>query len=379
LRVFALLSVVSGLGCSNLLGIEDPRSDFGGDGGPRSLVSISIAPNPISIPLGASLQLTALGQFDDGSEDDVTPQTQFSADGSGAIEVTPTGLATALAQGSSTVTAMHGRIVQSAAADVGPAAPDRVIFNLADFRMSQRQSVRLHAIVVLTDGTMQDATPNATYSSDMPAVATVTQPGRVDAGAAAGEATISATIGGARAGTVKATVGTKTGHPVINEFQTGGAASPADEWVEVMNPCTMAVDVTGWTLVYRGANTDGALDTSGMIPLSGSLAPGEIRIYAGEDYPGDSAGTWTGATGLMGQNNGAVGLRAGPKDTGPLVDAAAYGTVSPVHPFIEGTPVPAMINDRSAQRLPFDGRDGDDGASDFMLLTATTPNAPNAP
>lgn len=380
MRALALLATgVCGLGCSALLGIDDPTPDFGGDGGPRTLVSISIAPEPLALPLGAMQQLSATGRFDDGSEGDITAQTEFGVRSGSSITVTPAGLATAISEGPSTVTATLGRVTGDAVGTVGAAAPDHLVFNLADFRMAQLQSVRLHAIVVLTDGTMQDGTANATYGTDNPAVAVVTVPGQVDAGSQSGMATISATIGTARAGTVKATVSTKTCHPIINEFQTGSAASGSEEWVEVLNPCTTSTDVTGWTLVYRAAGATGGVDTNLLITLAGVMAPGEIRLFAGQDFPGVNDGKWPGATGIMQQNNGAVALRSGPLSTGPIVDAVAYGAVSLANPFIEGNPTPAMVNGRSAQRLPFDGRDDDDGVADFMLLTTTTPRALNAP
>ena len=380
MRVLAVLATaVCGMGCSALLGIDDPTPDFGGDGGPRTLVSISIAPDPLALPLGGMQQLSATGHFDDGSEGDITTQTEFGVRSGGSLTVTPAGLATAIAEGPSTVTATLGKVTGDAVGTVGAAAPDHLVFNLADFRLAQLQSVRLHAIVVLTDGTMQDGTANATYGTDNPAVAVVSAPGQVDAGSQSGVATISATIGAARAGTVKATVTPKTCHPVINEFQTGSAASGSDEWIEVLNPCTTSIDVTGWTLVYRGANVTGGADTNLLITLTGLMAPGELRLFAGQDFGGANDGKWPGATGLLQQNNGGVALRSGPLSTGPIVDAVAYGVVAAGHPFIEGNPTGAMVNGRSAQRLPFDGRDDDDGAADFMLLTTTSPRALNAP
>lgn len=265
--------------------------------------------------------------------------------------------------------------------DPGDDAPasDRLVFNLADFRMAQLQSVRLHALLMLADGTMQDGTADARYASDNPAVAMVSTPGQIDAGSQSGMATIRATIGVAQPATVKVMVTAKTCHPVINELQTGSAVSSSDEWIEILNPCITSTDVTGWTLVYRAANTTGTIDSNLMITLTGAMAPGELRLFAGQDFAGTSDDKWLGASGILQQNNGAIAIRSGPKDVGPIVDAVAYGAVSPANPFIEGNPTPAMSNGRSAQRLPFDGHDDDDGAGDFMLLTTTSPRALNAP
>jgi hypothetical protein len=377
-RVLALLvAAICGTGCSLVLGIDDPTPDFGDDTGPRTLVSISIAPDPLVLPLGGMQQISAVGHFDDGSAGDITAQTEFAVASGSTITVTPAGLAKAIAEGPSTVTATLGRVTGQATGTVGAAAPDHVVFSLTEVRIAQLQSMRLHALVVLTDGMMQDATANATYASDTPAVAVVPAPGQIDAGSQAGMATISATIGGARAGTMKVTVTPKTCRPLINEFQTGSAASGADEWVEIINPCTAAVDVTGWTLVYRAMGATAGPDTNLLMSLTGSIPPGELRLFAGQDFGGANDGKWAGATGLMKQDSGAIALRSGPQSTGPIVDSVAYGAVSAGHPFVEANPTGTMVNGRSAQRLPFDGRDDDDGAADFVIVTAPSPRARN--
>lgn len=383
MRVLALVTAaacaIAGGACSNLLGIDDPTPDFGGDGGPRTLVSISIGPEPLMLPLGVSQQLTATGTFSDGSSDDITAQAEFSVEEGATITVTATGLARAVAEGPTTLGVKLGRIAGNATARVGPAVPDRLAFSIGDFKLAQLQRVRFHALAVLTDDTTQDATANATYSSDAPAIANVSVPGAVDGGSQAGMATISASLGPARPGTVRATVTAKTCRPVINELQAHGATSPSDEWIEILNPCTIAVNVDGWTLVYRGPNTTGTLDSLLMMTLAGQLAPGEIKLFAGQDFPGTSDGVWPGSGGIMGQSNGAVALRMGPRDTGPIGDAITYGTVAAGHPFTEATSLPAMTNGRSAQRLPFDGRDDDDGSTDFMQVATPSPRAPNVP
>ncbi len=379
--ITAAVCGIAGGACSSLLGIDDPTPDLGGDGGPRTLVSIAIGPDPLSLPLGACQQLTATGMFDDGSSDDITGDTEFSLEAGGALAVTPAGLATTAAEGTATVTAKLGRISGSATAQVGPTIQDHLVFSAGDFQLAQLQRARLRVATVLAGGTMEDATATATYHTDNPEVAAATAPGQIDGGSQPGTATITACLGAAaRGATVTVTVAPKACRPVINEFQTGSAASGSDEWIEILNPCTTAVDVNGWTLVYRAATNLGTADTNLMITLAGQLAPGEIRLYAGLDYAGQNDGKWMGGTGgIMQQNNGGVALRMGPQDTGPIADAVAYGGVTGGHPFIEGIAVPAMINGRPAQRLPFDGRDSDNGAADFVQVPAGSPRAPNAP
>jgi len=380
-RLLALITVVGcgvlgGGGCSNVLGIEDPTPDFGDDGGSRTLVSIKIGPDPLALPLGVTEQLAAIGTFSDGSQADITAQTEFSVTGA-SLTVTPEGLAKAIAQGSSTLTAKIGRISGGTLGQVGPAVADRLMLGLGDFRLAQGQRAHLHVSAVLTDGTMADVTSTAMFASDNTGVATASAAGQIDGGSQQGSATITVRSGRAQAVSLKVTVTSKQCRPVINELQTGSGTSPDDEWVEILNPCTAAIDVAGWTLVYRGANATGSTDSSLMVTLAGQLQPGDLKLFVGPAYAGANDGQWT--SGTLGQNNGAIGLRMGPRDTGPLADAVAYGIVTAGHPFIETKPAAAMVNDKSAQRLPFDGHDDDNGETDFTQVTSTSPKSLNAP
>jgi len=259
---------------------------------------------------------------------------------------------------------------------------DHLVFSSADFKISQLQTVRLHVQHVHLDGTMEDVTADATYTSDDDMIAAIAGPGVINSGSQAGIATIMASLGTATPAAVKATVTANMCHPVINELFTGSSASPADEWVEVYNPCTNPVDVTNWTLDYRGANViPPTPDSNLLVMLMGPMTSGELRLYAGAKYQGASDGVWVdpNPNGLIGQMNGAVALRDGPKDTGALVDSLAYGMVAAMNPFIETKSTMMMSNGLSASRLPFDGNDTNDNATDFVIISTPTPRALNVP
>jgi len=269
--------------------------------------------------------------------------------------------------------------IEDPSAGGGPVT-DRLVFSSTDFKISQLQTVRLHVLHVQFDGTMDDVTADATCTSENDTIAAIGGPGVVIGGTQAGTVTIKASLGTAIPAVAKATVTANPCHPVINEVVTGGASGGADEWVEVYNPCTNAVDVTSWTLVYRAAGTiSGVPDSNLMVTLTGQMLPGELRLYAGSSYTGTSDGTWPGTSGIMQQMSGAVALRDGPKDLGSLVDSVAYGTVADANPFIETKATMMMSNGVSASRLPFDGNDTNDNSADFMIIPTPTPHALNAP
>jgi hypothetical protein len=270
-----------------------------------------------------------------------------------------------------------------AAADAGPdgfdaTAANHLAFSVTAVQLSRSQILRLHVQAVFSDGNTEDATAMASFSSSDPGVVSITEHGVMSTGNQAGTATITAQLGDATPAMMTATVTTALCHPVINELATGSATSSADEYVELYNGCTVAIDVDAWTLVYRAASA--TAPEMAMVTLTGEMASGELRLYAGVGFRGNSDGVWGGgSSGMLQQNNGAVGLRAGLIDTGMLVDSVAYGAVLPGHPFVEANPTMAMTNGRSGSRLPFDGNDTGDGAADFMIIATQTPRALNAP
>lgn len=165
--------------------------------------------------------------------------------------------------------------------------------------------------------------------------------------------------------------------PVINELMTGTTGSAADEWIELYNGCPDPVDVTNWTLAYRGANATGSTDSTMLVTLQGTMAPRTFRLYVGGAYTGTNDGTWTNTNlpnGQIGQSNGAVGLR---DDNRALVDSLAYGAVLVGHPFIETKPIAAMTNDMSASRMPLDGNDTNNNSVDFQIMPGGSPGTSN--
>jgi hypothetical protein len=266
--------------------------------------------------------------------------------------------------------------------DVTTTSTDHLTISLTDFKLAQGQRVRVHVQLVHEDQTMQDVTASATFMSDNTAIATSGGPGLIDGGSEVGSATITASLGVATPATVKATVTAILCHPVINELTTGITGTADNEWVEVYNTCSTPVSVAGWTLIYRAATATGA-DSSTLVTLMGSMDPGTFRLYSGAGYPGptdDDTHKWAST---LQQAEGAVGLRAGAKDIGLLVDSIAYGDVmmnlDPLNPFIEATPAPVMANGKSASRRLFDGNDNNDNGADFVILTTATPRALNVP
>ncbi|HEX2995513.1 MAG TPA: lamin tail domain-containing protein [Anaerolineales bacterium] len=75
------------------------------------------------------------------------------------------------------------------------------------------------------------------------------------------------------------------GHVVISEFRTRGSSGGNDEFVELYNASSSAIDISGWT--FRNSNNCGAAD--GIFHTIGggiSLDPGKYYLAAGQSYSG---------------------------------------------------------------------------------------------
>ena len=102
--------------------------------------------------------------------------------------------------------------------------------------------------------------------------------------------------------------GNDFGHPVINEFLSAPSPNPDQERVELYNPTSETVDLTGWVLKQLSTpNNDPDEDL--FVALSGEIAAKSFIVAAGDDL--NNSGDWIG---LYNAN-------------GELVDQVSFGNV----------------------------------------------------
>lgn len=87
---------------------------------PPTLTSISVTPTSTTIFIGATQQFTATGNFSDGSTQNLTSTATWSSTNTAAATINTRGLASGIAQGSSTITATSGTISSTASLSVAP-------------------------------------------------------------------------------------------------------------------------------------------------------------------------------------------------------------------------------------------------------------------
>jgi len=158
------------------------------------LQEIDLTPDIASIPAGASEQLVATGTFSDGSTQDLSSVLWSSGDESIAT-VDSNGLVKGLVAGTVIITGQVGDYTDTAVITVLPATLVSIAVTPAAPSLATGTTQQFTATGTFTDGSTQDITNIATWSSDSPEVATINAAGLAKA-VAEGTAVISASSGG---------------------------------------------------------------------------------------------------------------------------------------------------------------------------------------
>ena len=163
--------------------------------------------------------------------------------------------------------------------------------------------------------------------------------------------------------------GCGTGSVVVNEVQTSGTGGLDDEWVELFNPQSCPVDISGWTLRHTSATGTSAstVFTAGAGTTLGAKGYG---VVAGMTYSAAAATIGAFNSGVLSDTGGGLGLY----DGSALVDSMGYGAGA-TNPFVQGSPAPSEGSGQSIARVP-NGTASGNNASDFKASTPT-PGAAN--
>lgn len=172
------------------------------------LTGIALSPSSPSVPLGATQQFTATGTFSDGTTRDVTTTVNWSSSQASVATVTASGMLTAIAQGTATITATSGVVSTNVSVTVNAATLTAIALSPSSPSVPLGATQQFTATGTFSDATTHDVTATVTWSSSASAVATVSTSGMVTA-AAQGTATIMASSGNV-SGTASVTVDAAT-------------------------------------------------------------------------------------------------------------------------------------------------------------------------
>jgi uncharacterized protein YjdB len=192
----------------------DPSSSIDGTAAitvlPADLLAVVVSPPVANLPSGGTQQLTATGEYTDGSTKNLSDEVTWATSASSTATVSSTGLVTAGATtGVATITATDpsSSIDGTAAITVLPAELLAISVSPPATNLPSGETQQLTATGVYSDGTTADLTKQVTWSSSATATASVSSKGLVTAGETTGLATITAsdsssTLSGAAAVTV---------------------------------------------------------------------------------------------------------------------------------------------------------------------------------
>ncbi len=244
---------------------------------PAALVTITLSPQTPTIPLGTTQQFTASGTYTDGSIQDLTATVQWTSSSAMVAVMNATGLATSAGTGTATITATLGTATTATTLTVGPAAIVSLAVSPSPAAISLGMTQQFQAIATYTDGTTQDLTASANWSSSLPGVAAVSATGLATS-LSSGTTTISASSGGASAGAVLTIAPAVPGSLAVTPT-TASIAFGAQQQFEAFLTYSdgSIVNVTNLVTWSSYANTVATISSTG---LATSVGAGSTIIYA---------------------------------------------------------------------------------------------------
>ena len=139
--------------------------------------AIQIAPSTLSVPLGASQQLTATASYSDGTSGNVTNSVIWSSSAANVATVSGAGLVQAMSKGSFSVSAVSGSVTGSLSGSVGNAVVKSMQVSPTSASIPTGANQVFSATAVYTDASTQDVTSSATWQSSNTGVASVSTGG----------------------------------------------------------------------------------------------------------------------------------------------------------------------------------------------------------
>jgi type II secretory pathway component GspD/PulD (secretin) len=173
-----------------------------------TLQSIVVLPATASLAAGGTQQFAAIGTFSDGSTQDISSNVTWASSNTAVAGVgAQTGLATGVGPGTTQVTATLGSVGSPAATLTGTTATLRsIVINSSGTSIARNGTQQFIATGTFSDGSAQNVTTSATWSSSATRVATIGVGSGLARGISAGSAQIQATLSGLTSAAVALTV-----------------------------------------------------------------------------------------------------------------------------------------------------------------------------
>ena len=286
-----------------------------------TLVSIAVAPVNPSITVGNQQQFTATGTYSDGSHQDFTNSATWSSTNTSVATITSTGLATGASAGSTTIQAASGSINGSTSLTVNP-GPTLVSIAVTPINPSIAAGApqQFTATGTYSDGSHQNLTNSATWTSTNTSVATISNVG-LATGVSPGSTTIQAASGSIN-GSTGLTVTPPGGQFVQWSSGDNGSATVSRTYLNTnATPGNLILVFSHWDNQSINATvTDNEGNT--YTPVSGPISVGGVARFQ----------AWY-AKNINGGPLGVTVTYSAQTTSISLVDAAEYSGLDPSSPL----------------------------------------------
>ncbi len=281
----------------------------------KGLAAIAIAPTTGTLPLGLSQRFTATASFADGSTADVSRAVTWRSGTPAVASIgSASGLADALALGTTTLSASSGGVTGTLSLDAVAAALQSLTIAPATLQTGVGITRRLVATGTFSDGSTGDVSASAAWTAQAAGLVAIGN-GAVS-GLALGTTGVTATIGGVSA-SASVTVDTDTWSAapamptervagatatllangrllVAGGVKSGGAGSAA---VDLFDPVALAWTAVAPMTVQRASHTATLLPDGRVLVVGGSVvstqaSQGDVNDAGAEIYD-PVANTWT--------------------------------------------------------------------------------------
>ena len=228
------------------------------------LTSMAVTPSNPSLLAGATQQFTATATYSDGSTQNVTSQATWTSSSTAVATINASGLATAVAAGSTTISAALAGVTGSTTLTVKTAP------TLASIAMTPSNpsllagaTQQFTATGTYSDGSTQNVTSQATWTSSSTTVATISASGLATA-VAAGSTTIRAALAGVT-GSTTLTVNAAPTLPApwqtvdIGNVGLAGSAYLSGSLWSVSGAGTLSGTADAFRFLYQPMSADGEI------------------------------------------------------------------------------------------------------------------------
>jgi trimeric autotransporter adhesin len=206
-----------------------------------ALVSITVTPTGSSIVAGTTRQFTAVGAYSDGSSQNLTSTATWASTNAGIASISNAagskGLATAVAAGSTTISATSGGVAGSTTLSVTSATLASITVTPSGSSMETGSTRQFSAVGSYSNGSSQNLTSLVTWASTSAGVASISNAAGskgLATSVAAGSTIISASSGGISGNTTLTVTAPCMGSATLTwdapaTYTDGSAVNPATD------------------------------------------------------------------------------------------------------------------------------------------------------